>query len=155
YVEPVSDRVDHVVHQANIQLRGGIALEERGADPGSVVDADEDRDGDPKLALRFLSTALHQCAHTVGLGQDVDGVVVNLLAEVGDGELVGVLAKQLDAEVGLELGELAADGGFGHPEQCRRFRKAATFHHIDEYQQGVDVEGQVLFHDGCSKYATG
>jgi len=109
----------------------------------------------PKLALRFLSTALHQCAHTVGLGQDVDGVVVNLLAEVGDGELVGVLAKQLDAEVGLELGELAADGGFGHPEQCRRFRKAATFHHLAEYQQGVDVEGQVLFHDWCSKYATG
>ena len=81
----------------------GIALQERGADPGRVVDADEDRDGDPQFALRLLLAALHQCANAVGLGQDVHGVVVDLLAEVGDGELMGVLAQQLDAEVGLQL----------------------------------------------------
>ena len=101
HVEPVLDRVDHVVHQPDVQPRVGIALQERGADPGRVVDADEDRYRDPQLALRLLPAALDQRANAVGLGQDVHGVVVDLLAEVGDGELMGVLAQQLDAEVGL------------------------------------------------------
>ena len=124
----------------------GIALQERGADPRRVVDADEDRYRDPQLALRLLPAAFDQCAYAVGLGQDVHGVAVDLLAEVGDGELMGVLAQQLDAEVGFELRQLAADGGFGHAEQRRRFRQAAALDHLAEYQQGVEVEGQVLFH---------
>ena len=124
----------------------GIVLQERGTDPGRVVDAEEDRYRDPQFALRFLPAALHQSAHAIGLGQDVDGMAVDLLAEVGDGQLMGVLSQQLDAEVGLQLGQLAAHGGFGHAEQHGCLRQAAAFHHLAEYQQGVEVEGQVLFH---------
>jgi hypothetical protein len=102
--------------------------------------------GDPQLALWLLLAAFHQCAHVVGLGQDFYRVAVDLFTEVGDGELMCVLPQQFDAEVGFQFRQLAADGGLGHPEQCRRFRQTAAFHHLAEYQQGVDVEGQVLFH---------
>ena len=124
----------------------GIVLKERSADPRRVVDTEEDRYRDPELALRFLPAAFDQSAHAVGLRQDVHGVAVDLLAEVGDGELVGVLAQQFDAEVGFELRQLSADGGLGHPEQCRCLRQAAALDHLAEYQQGVEVERQVLFH---------
>ena len=123
-----------------------MALQKRGADPRRVVDADEDRYRDPQLALRLLLAAVHQRANAVGLGQDVHGVVIDLLAEVGDRELMGVLAKQLDAEIGFQLRQLAADGGLRHAEQCGRLRQAAAFHHLAEYQQGIEVEGQILFH---------
>ena len=123
-----------------------IALQERRTDPGGVVDADEDGYRDLQLALRLLSAAFDQGAHAVGLGQDVHGVCIDLLAEVGDGELMGVLAQQLDAEVGFQLGQLAADRGLRHSEQRRGLRQAAVLHHLAEHQQGIEVEGQVLFH---------
>ena len=105
-----------------------------------------------KIGIATLSSpcgpaALHQGAHAIGFRQDADGMAVDLLAEVGDGQLMGVLSQQLDTEVGLQLGQLAAHGGFGHSEQHGRLRQAATFDHLAEYQQGVEVEWQVLFHE--------
>ena len=41
----------------------GIALQKCGADPGRVVDADEDRYRDSQFALRFLLAALHEGAN--------------------------------------------------------------------------------------------
>ena len=138
--------VDQVVDQPDVQPRVGIVLQERGTDPRRVVDAEEDGYRHPQLALRLLPAALDQGADAVGLGQDVHGVAVDLLAEVGDGELMGVLAQQLDAEVGFELRQLAADRRLGHAEQHGRLRQAAALDHLAEYQQGVEVERQVLFH---------
>ncbi len=72
---------------------------------------------------------------------------IDLLAEIGDGQLVGVLSQQLDAEVGFELGELAADRRFRHAEQRRRLRQAAAFDDLAEHQQGIEVERRILFHE--------
>ena len=71
---------------------------------------------------------------------------IDLLAEIGDGQLMGVPAQELDAEVGLQLGQLAADGGFGHPQKRCRLREAAALHHFAEHQHGVQVERHGLFH---------
>jgi hypothetical protein len=66
-----------------------------------------------------------------------------------------ILAQQLDAEVGFQLRQLAADGGFGHSEQCRRLREAAAFHHLAENQQGIEVERRFCSMGCVPKYATG
>jgi hypothetical protein len=76
HIEAVLDRVDHVVHQPDVQPRVRVALQKCGTDPGRVVDADEDGYGHSQFALLFLLAALHECANARDpLNFDILGVL--------------------------------------------------------------------------------
>ena len=82
-------------------------------------------------------------------------MTVNFLTQVRNRDLVRVLSKQPDAQVGFQLADFSADGGLGHPQQRSCLREAAALDHLPEYEQRIDIKSQVLTHKPCcSKFAT-